>query len=472
MSAPRSAIVCAGCGYVPTASEPFPFRCPHAGQDDVDHVLVRILDPAQTVFPPAGDAGSNPFLRYRGLLSSSHRAIAGGMADAAFCELVGDLDRRIAEVDGHGFATTPLRISDVISTRLGFGEQGGVWIKDETGNVAGSHKGRHLMGVLLHLFVAERIGLADPAARPDLAIASCGNAALAAAVLARAADWPLQVFVPADGEAGIVHRLADLGARITVCPRQAGQAGDPSYRRLLGELAAGALPFTCQGNLNGLNIEGGQTLGYALVTDLCAAGLELDHVLIQVGGGALATACMRAFEEAAALGVITRLPRMHTVQTEGAHPLERAYHRVRALLPAVPTESEIAAAVAAAAAKKSAYMWPWETEPKSLATGILDDETYDWLAVIDGMLRSGGEPLVVSEGQIAAAHQLGTEAGYPVDPTGSAGLAGLLQLRAAGVVAPGDRVAVLFTGLQREGGQQTAGLSSASVSVGQARLRL
>jgi threonine synthase len=450
MSAPRSVIVCAGCGSAPGRSEPFPFRCPRAGQDDVDHVLVRILDPAQAVFPSVGDAEVNPFLRYRGLLSSYHRAVAGGLDDEAYCRLVRDTDQRVAEVDGHGFLATPLLRSEVIGTRLGFTDPGGVWVKDETGNVAGSHKGRHLMGVLLHLLVAERIGLADPAARPALAIASCGNAALAAAVLARAGDWPLDVFVPVDAEHGIVQRLGDLGARVTVCSRQPGQPGDPSYHRLLAALSAGALPFTCQGNLNGLNIEGGETLGYEVVTDLCAAGLEADHVLIQVGGGALATACMRAFEEALALGIITRLPRMHTVQTEGAHPLERAYHRVRGLLPAAPSESEIAAAVATAATARSAYMWPWETEPKSLAAGILDDETYDWLAVVDGMLRSGGQPLVVSESQIAAAHQLGREAGYRVDPTGSAGLAGLLQLRAAGVVAPGDRVTVLFTGLQRE----------------------
>ena len=30
------------------------------------------------------------------------------------------------------------------------------------------------------------------------------------------------------------------------------------------ELAAGAIPFTCQGNLNGLAIEGGETLGFEL----------------------------------------------------------------------------------------------------------------------------------------------------------------------------------------------------------------
>ena len=39
---------------------------------------------------------------------------------------------------------------------------GGVWVKDETGNVSGSHKARHLFDVLLQLEVAERLSWADP----------------------------------------------------------------------------------------------------------------------------------------------------------------------------------------------------------------------------------------------------------------------------------------------------------------------
>ena len=61
---------------------------------------------------------------------------------------------------------------------------GGVWVKDETGNVSGSHKARHLMGIMLWIHVVERLGATAPsaAAGPRLAIASCGNAALAAAI--------------------------------------------------------------------------------------------------------------------------------------------------------------------------------------------------------------------------------------------------------------------------------------------------
>src|SRR5262249_58992107 len=61
---------------------------------------------------------------------------------------------------------------------------------------------------------------------------------------------------------------------------------DPAYLRLRQELAAGAVPFTCQGSENGLAIEGGQTIAYELATQL--AGTAMDHMVIQVGGGALA----------------------------------------------------------------------------------------------------------------------------------------------------------------------------------------
>ena len=114
------------------------------------------------------------------------------------------------------------------------------------------------------------------------------------------------------------------------------------------------------------------------------------------------------------------------MQTEGAWPLQRAFDAVVAT---APRRSRYAAR------HRSEFMWPWESEPRSIAHGILDDETYDWLAVVEGMLATGGTPLVVDERRCARANALAREAtGIDVDPTGSAGLAGLLALRAAGAV--------------------------------------
>jgi threonine synthase len=466
MTPPASTIRCSGCGYVADPADPHPFRCPRAGTDDADHVLTRVLNLTNARFPEGDEA--NPFLRYRALMHSCHVATARAAGDqtyrepayrdpayrdpayrdTAYRDLVASLDAAVAAVDGHGFRATPFFRSRELSDALGFDRDGGVWVKDETANVSGSHKGRHLMGVLIHLAVMERCGLTDPARRRELAIASCGNAALAAAVVARAGGWGLTVFVPPEADPWVVRRLYDLAANVVTCPREPRIPGDPAYRRLRQELDAGALPFTTQGPENGLAIEGGLTLGYELATDL--AGVPLDHLIVQVGGGALASSTIQALREAADLGALGRMPAIHTVQTTGAHPLERAYARVRALLPPEPAPDTIRKTMAEAAQHRSAFMQPWLEEPASVATGILDDETYDWRAVVEGMLTTGGRPLVVSEDSLTQASRLAVaRTGIPVDPTGSSGLAGLVEMRRSGQVGDHDRVAVLFTGQER-----------------------
>src|SRR4029077_265003 len=152
------------------------------------------------------------------------------------------------------------------------------------------------------LVVGESTGLISEGERRDLAIASCGNAALAAAVVAKAGGRTLLVFVPTWADPAVVLRLRDLDARIEVCEREPGVPGDPTYHALQRALADGALPFTCQGNENGLAIEGGQTLGYEMVSTLRDSGERLDRVFVQVGGGALASAVIGAFREARDLG--------------------------------------------------------------------------------------------------------------------------------------------------------------------------
>jgi threonine synthase len=438
VSGPLARLVCAGCGASPLRSEPYPFRCPNARRgDDVDHVLRRELDLARLAFPESAEP--NPFVRYRTLLYAYDVARTGGLSDGDFCALVRDLDERVAAVDGHGFAVTPFDRSPELSDALGLSGEGGVWVKDETGNVSGSHKARHLFGVLLQLEVAERLGLADRARRPELAIASCGNAALAATVVAAAGRRRLRVFVPEDADEAVLARLDRLGAIIEICRRD-GRPGDPAYRRLVHALGEGRLlPFTCQGNLNGLAVEGGETLGWELVS----SGVPLDRLVVQVGGGALASACFHAFAESAALSAHAAMPRIDTVQTEGAWPLRRAWDELEA-------EPDHARALRFASHHRSAFMWPWEPEPRSVAHGILDDETYDWLAVIEGMLATGGRPLVVGEETLVEANELARETtGIDVDHTGSAGLAGLLALRDAGELADDERIAVLFTGAVR-----------------------
>jgi threonine dehydratase len=443
MSDPPTIVVCAGCGRAAERDEPLPFRCPNADGDDVDHVMVRELDPTHVGFP--ADDEPNPFVRYRELFHAYHLGRAHGMSDDDHVHLVEQLDKAVADLDGSGFVETPFERSDSLSDRLGCA----VWVKDETHNVSGTHKARHLMGLMVHLLVAEQAGLVagDGA---ELAIASCGNAALAAAVVARAADRPIRVFVPTWADEAVVRRLRELEATIEVCERTEGVPGDPTSRALRVAVDGGAVPFTCQGPDNGLTIEGGETLGYELVSQLTRAGESLDRLVVQVGGGALASACVRAFEDAALLEAPERLPRIHAVQTANAHPLARAFMRVRQRAGHEATPEGIVEAMSWARSHRSEVMWPWEEEPRSVAEGILDDETYDWAAVVGGMLATDGFPVLVSEEALREANELAREAtGIDVDHTGSAGLAGLLELSRRGALGANERVAVLFTGARR-----------------------
>jgi threonine dehydratase len=73
------------------------------------------------------------------------------------------------------------------------------------------------------------------------------------------------------------------------------------------------------------------------------------------------------------------------------------------------------------------------------------------------MAATGGSPVVVDETTLLQANQWALETtGIAVSHTGSAGLAGLLQLRRDGVIAAGARVGALFSGVRRQVASQGA----------------
>lgn len=422
---------CHGCGATVDPADALPFRCPNAlaPGDDCDHVLSP--NEPQEAFPRGTE--SNPFLRYRSLLSPYRLARNAGLSDAAWIDLVEALDTALAAVDGRGFRITAMLEQPRLAQALGL--KSTLWVKDETGNVSGSHKARHLMGVMLYLRVLElaKLPAAEGLRARRLAIASCGNAALAAAVVARAANWPLDVFIPPDADHAVKEKLQGLGARISVCERRSGEAGDPCVLRCREAVLRGAISFGVQGTENGLAVEGARTLAFEMADGFRTAGVVLDSVFVQVGGGALASALAQGFALASGLGVLPKLPRLMAVQTANCAPLARAWRNLDEL------------DLARAARYRSRFMWPWEPAPVSLASGILDDETYDWWAVVEGMRNSGGRPLVVDEDAIERAWKAARlHTGIRASATGTAGLAG-----AIGLSDESERIAVIFSGVER-----------------------
>lgn len=457
-------LVCEGCGAVPPplAEAPYPFRCAQAGLDSKDHLLGPRLDPLLAVWP--FEPGDRPFVRHRRLLFAHSAAISLGLGDEGYLAVANRLESAIEALDGRCFRTTPLAPAGVLARSIGL--PGEVWIKDETGNVSGSHKGRHLFGVLLHLEIVRAAGR-EPSPAPPLAIASCGNAALAAAVLARAARRPLTVMVPPDAPPRVLDRLRDLGADVQIHGRAPGRRGDPTLAAFRTAVAAGAIPFSCQGTECGLTLDGGKTLGF----EIAAGAVPFDRAFVQIGGGALASSLARALDDARALGALARTPRLMAVQTAAVAPLARAYRALVAAvrrrlphegLPEGPGDAladhlrspRIAPAVQAVLAEmtrdRAAWLPPWDDPRPSRAHGILDDETYDALAILRAMVATGGSPVVAEEAMVAEAEQLGRAAtGIDADATGTAGLAGLLTWTRDHPAPRPERTLLLFTGARR-----------------------
>jgi threonine dehydratase len=398
---------CAVCGVAVEIADPLAFTCPNRTPGDPHHVLHVVT----AGVPEVGDPGElNPLCRYAPRSAWWAFARANGLSDED-C-------RALVELGGADFAVMPFERSAALSDRFGTR----VWVKDETGNVAGSHKARHLVGILLHLLAAERLGLLPE--RPPLAIASCGNAALAAATLADRVDWPIDVYVPTWMDDAFGRRLDELGAAVHRCERLADDLpGDPALLRFREAVAEGAIPFTVQGPENGMCLDTGRSIGWEMADQADAAGVSLDRVLVQVGGGAFA-ACVGA-----GLGPSVRLD---TVQAEGCAPLAAAWGRAADHdRPAEHWEDVMRA-------------WP---NPHSAADGILDDETYDWVADVAAMQASGGRPIVATEAEIIEANDLATAAGFTVSVTGSAGLAGLLHVQDE--LQSADTLAVIMSGVSR-----------------------
>jgi threonine synthase len=464
------------------------FGCP-GGETDGEHSLHRVLAPGSPTAEEVRRAwgrGGRTFERLHPLLSAFRLVDKTGY-DRILERVSGNLLRH----EGRSFDVTPLAAAPALAAAIG--RSGHLWVKDETGNVTGSHKGRHLMGTLLYL---EALKTIDPTrGRSALAIYSCGNAALAAAAVARAGGYELHAFVPADVDPLVAGLLAARGAVVEKIPRGGTGAGDPCYLAFQAAVAEKAwLPFACAGNDNWSNIEGGSTLGWELVLQLRERSEPLEHVVIQVGGGALARAVAQALEEAHGLGLIARLPRIHVCQPAGGFPFVRAWLLALAEIarrnefrfdldyrrgadPRVQLENALAFArdgryqiqavadfverhfdspaiqsfLIEMAGEAGRFMWPWDgPAPHSLAHGILDDLTYDWYHLLRAVLRTGGRAEILSEGTIGRAHDLARRhTGIRVCPTGAAGLAGLIQLTDAGAIEPRESAGLLFTGFDR-----------------------
>lgn len=288
---------------------------------------------------------------------------------------------------------TPLVYACSLSETLGCE----VWLKFEGANPTGSFKDR---GMTMAISKAAEDGA------KAVICASTGNTSASASAYAVKAGMISAVLVPQGKIAmgklaqAIVHgaTLLQVDGNFDDCLTVARELAD-SY------------PVSLVNSVNPVRIEGQKTASFEVVDML---GRAPDIHALPVGNAGNITAYWRGYTEYQRDGMSEGLPRMWGFQAAGAAPLVSG--------------SPVA-------------------KPETIATAIRIGNPASWDAAIAARDDSGGLIDSVTDEEILAAYRLlaATE-GLFCEPSSAAGVAGLLKMKDAGKLDPGQVIAVTLTG--------------------------
>ncbi len=309
---------------------------------------------------------------------------------------IADFERRVDLGEG---ATPLVRIAGFAPPEVE------VWLKQEAGNPTGSFKAR---GLSLAVNRARELGA------PGVELPSAGNAALALAAYAAAADLPARVAMPEDTPATVIDRCREHGAEVLTAPGTLVEAAALLARQGGGfwNLATLREPY---------RVEGKKTMGLELAEQL---GWTLpDWIFYPTGGGTGIIGMHKAFDELERLGLIgSHRPRWVVVQMAGCAPIVRAFDQGLDSAPA------------------------WE-DPQTRVWGLRVPKAIGDFLILSALRESGGRALAVAEERLPeATARLARRAGLRAGPEGAACLVALADLAAAGVVRAGERAVIFQTG--------------------------
>ena len=308
---------------------------------------------------------------------------------------------------GIGEGMTPMIELPALASEAGLGR---LWVKDEGQNPTASFKAR---GLSMAVTRAKAMGL------PGLCVPTAGNAGIALAAYAAAAQMPARIYAPRTTPPPILGSIRAYGAELELVD---GHIGDAGKATLLFARDSGY--FNVATVREPYRVEGMKTMGYELAEQFGWNGLP-DVVVYPTGGGEGTIGIWKAFQEMIAWGWLpkgTPLPKMVVAQAEGCAPLVRAF-----------------AAGADAAT-------PWDN-PSTHASGLRVPGPLGDRWVLKTMRESQGGAFAVGEEAIrAATFTLSSSSGIDAAPEGGCGLAVAGMLVASGLATPTASVVVFNTG--------------------------
>lgn len=307
------------------------------------------------------------------------------------------VDQAVSHPEGN----TPLLQREALSAWTGVTD---LLLKHEGHNPTGSFKDR---GMTVAVTQARRIG-----ARA-VACASTGNTAASLAAYAAQAGLPGVVFIP-EGQVALGKLTQSLayGARTLMI------AGDFDACLRLLEESADALGVYVVNSINPFRLEGQKTIVLELLQQL---DWEVpDWIVLPAGNLGNTAAFGKALAEAHAWGLISRLPRLACVQAAGAAPFAAAFARQFDRLIAV--------------------------RPETIATAIRIGAPASYERAVRAIQQTDGTVISCSDDEIMAAKMEIDRSGVGAEPASAAAVAGVRQLRQAGIIRSSDRVVAVLTG--------------------------
>ena len=306
-----------------------------------------------------------------------------------------------SDLVSHPEGNTPLLAREGLAAWAGVP---GLLLKHEGYNPTGSFKDR---GMTVAITQARRLG-----ARA-VVCASTGNTSASLAAYGAQAGLPVIVLVPAGKVArGKLAQTVGFGARVLAV------RGDFDSCLRLMETGSERLGLYLANSVNPYRIEGQKTIVFELLQQ---RGWQPPDWVVLPGGNLGNTAAFgKALEEALALGLIERMPRLAVVQAEGAAPFAQSF--------------------------AEGFQHRYEVQAETVATAIRIGNPASWDRAVRAIRATGGVVLSVPDPEILGAKAAIDHAGVGCEPASAAGLAGLRRLVASGTVSAGQDVVVVLTG--------------------------
>jgi threonine synthase len=333
---------------------------------------------------------------------------------------------------------TPIYTPVQLSQKLGLNY---LWVKDESTNPTASFKDR---ASAIMIARAQEIGA------EVIVTASTGNAGAALAGMAAAVGQKAVIFAPKTAPPAKIAQLLVYGAKVLLVDGNYDAAFDLSIEasKEFGWYCrnTGFNPFTAEGKKTA-SFEIWETLILNPESFIHKSRFELNDVrkvlndkpisiFVSVGDGNIISGIHKGFKDLHSLGLITQMPRIFGIQSEGSSAIANAFN----------TGTEDIKSVAA----------------NTLADSISVDMPRDGLRALRAATQTGGAYISVPDEDILDAIVDLGQVGIFAEPAGSTSYAGLKHAVKYGMINPDDPVVVINTG------SGLKDVKAASQSVGEA----